>query len=152
MHLIIPVRHCFILFLALTTGSTWGQMEQKPHSLTGGLSSERLERYDSFLETKVKDGEIPGVVSVVFRNGELAHRHTYGYRDFENKTPIRENAIFQIMSMTKPIITAAFLMLYEEGHFFLTDPVSNYLPQLKKLKVDRDPAQGIKTGLTQTAN
>ena len=54
------------------------------------------------------------------------------------------------MSMTKPIVTVAFMMLYEEGHFFLTDPVSKYLPQFSNLRVALDPNEG-KEGATEPA-
>lgn len=135
----------YTLAFLITSGLAWGQMAIKSNPGLAGLSAERLERYDQYLEAKVKDGEIPGAVSLVFRNGQLAHEHTYGYRDFTKKEPIGADALFQIMSMTKPIITAAFMMLYEEGHFFLTDAVSKYLPQFKELKVAKDPQLGLDT-------
>jgi CubicO group peptidase (beta-lactamase class C family) len=80
-----------------------------------------------------------------FRNGELSASGSHGYRDVEKKTPIGEDAILQIISMTKPIITVAFMMLYEEGHFILTDPVSRYLPGFRDVLVAKNPEMGIET-------
>ncbi len=64
---------------------------------------------------------------------------------------MQEDQILHLMSMTKPIVTVAFMMLYEEGHFFLNDPVSKYLPQFKDLKVAKDVNAGLE-GDTEPAN
>ncbi len=107
-----------------------------------GLSLERLERYDRFLDKAVEEGQIPGAVTLVMRNGQLVHQSAIGYRSVTDRTPVTMNDLFYIQSMTKPIITAAFMMLYEEGHFFLTDPVSKYIPGFKDLRVAKDPEAG----------
>ena len=116
-----------------------------------GISSARLTRYDSFLKKEIEEGRIAGAVSLVARNGAIVHKGAYGLNSLANKTPMQQNGIFHIMSMTKPIVTAAFMMLYEEGHFFLTDPVSKYLPQFKDIKVTKDPSEG-KDGASEIPN
>lgn len=113
-----------------------------------GISAERMERYANFLKSEIDAGHIPGAVSLVFRKGEIVHEASYGYNSLKDKTPMGQDNIFHIMSMTKPIVTVAFMMLYEEGYFFLTDPVSKYLPQFKNLRVAKDVTEG-KDGATE---
>ncbi len=107
-----------------------------------GLSTERLKRYDLFLENEVNEGRIAGAVSLVLRNGEIAHEKAFGKRNVGKSEQMDKDDFFFIQSMTKPIISVAFMMLYEEGHFFLTDPVDKYIPEFAQLKVSADPALG----------
>ncbi len=100
-----------------------------------GLSSERLERLGKFLDEEIEAEQIPGAVTLVFRKGEIAHYQTHGFHNIDTDASMREDAIFFIQSMTKPIISTAFMMLYEEGRFSLNDPVSDYLPQFGEPKV-----------------
>lgn len=108
-----------------------------------GVSLERLERYDAFLASHVNTGKIPGAISLIKRKGEIVHHATYGFKSLAEKTKMGHDGIFHIMSMTKPIVTVAFMMLYEEGHFQLNDPVSKYLPQFKDIKVAKDVNSGL---------
>ncbi len=116
-----------------------------------GISIERLHRYDAFLNKEVAKGHIAGAVSLVSRNGEIVHKASYGLNSLGNEKPMQQDGIFHIMSMTKPIITVGFMMLYEEGYFFLNDPVSKYLPQFKDLRVAIETSAG-KDGPSQPAN
>lgn len=107
------------------------------------VSTERLGKYDAFLAAEVKEGNLPGAVSFITQNGQVVHNKAYGYSNLNDKTPMRVDQILHIMSMTKPIVTVAFMMLYEEGNFSLTDPVSKYLPQFKNLQVAQDADKGL---------
>lgn len=138
----------FICFFVISVHGQQAQLEKKD---VAGISSERLDRYDAFLKKEVNEGRIPGAISLVLRKGQIVHDNTYGYGSLKDKSPMEKDGIFHIMSMTKPVITVAFMMLYEEGHFFLTDPVSKYLPQFKDVKVAQDLELG-KTGPTEPAN
>ncbi|MEM1122925.1 MAG: serine hydrolase, partial [Bacteroidota bacterium] len=102
---------------------------------TVGLSAERLARLDAFIEKDVVEGKIPGAVSLVYRKGKIAHQKAYGYTNLETKEKMPLNEIFYIQSMTKPIVTAALMMLYEEGHFQLNDPIAKYFPAFKEMSV-----------------
>lgn len=124
-------------FLIIFIDGVYGQ-QAKTDLPTNGISLERLNRYSDFLEQEVKAGKIPGAVSLISRNGELVHDETFGFASLADKKPMQKDNIFHLMSMTKPIVSAAFMMLYEEGHFFLSDPVSKYLPQFKDTKVAKD--------------
>jgi CubicO group peptidase (beta-lactamase class C family) len=106
-----------------------------------GMSSERLDRLKQHMQKEVDEGNTPGITSMIARHGKIVHFETYGYRDLENKVPIEKNTIFRIYSMTKPVTGVALMMLYEEGKFRLSDPVSKYIPEFKDLKVVVDPWQ-----------
>ncbi|TQO37262.1 CubicO group peptidase (beta-lactamase class C family) [Arenibacter algicola] len=139
-----------LLILAVPANGQTGSNALSSVNISG-IDKERLNRYDDFLKKEISEGRIPGAVSYIMRRGEIVHETAYGYSSLADKTPIRQDQLFHIMSMTKPIVTAAFMMLYEEGYFSLTDPVSKYLPQFKNLQVAKNVDQGA-TGETEQAN
>lgn len=100
-----------------------------------GISSERLARLDAVMRAAVKDNRLPGILTLVQRRGEVVQRGCYGMMDIEAEKAMREDAIFRIYSMTKPIVSVALMMLFEEGHFSLDDPVAMYIPAFAKTKV-----------------
>lgn len=101
-----------------------------------GLSRERLAILDRHLrEAYVDGGRLPGTLTQIWRRGELAHVGMSGMMDRERATPMREDAIFRIYSMTKPITAVALLMLMEEGRIGLDDDVVRYIPSWKDLGV-----------------
>lgn len=100
-----------------------------------GMSSERLSRISPLMEQFVKDNQLPGIITLVQRKGKVVHLGKYGMMDIEAGKPIQEDTLFRIYSMTKPIVSVALMMLYEEGHFSLNDPVSKFIPAFSKTKV-----------------
>ncbi len=100
-----------------------------------GMSSDRLKRLTSAMQSLVDEGRLAGITTMVSRRGQVAHSATYGYRDLEAADPMTEDAIFRIYSMSKPITGVALMMLYEEGKFRLSDPVERYIPEFTGLKV-----------------
>lgn len=138
-------QHFFLIaFLVIFSFPLDGLAQVEPTDLAkAGISKERLNRYHKFLEREVKFGKIPGAVSLVSRKGKIVHEASYGYSSLAEKSPMRQDNIFHLMSMTKPIVTVAFMMLYEEGFFKLTDPVSNYIPQFQNLRVAKDVNKGV---------
>jgi CubicO group peptidase (beta-lactamase class C family) len=104
-----------------------------PESL--GLSSERLERIGEVFQGYVDEGRIAGAVGMVLRDGKVAYVDEWGMRDIDTADPLEDDDIFRIFSMSKPITSVAIMMLWEEGHFFLTDPVGRYIPELRNLQV-----------------
>ncbi len=100
-----------------------------------GLSSERLERIGEVFQGYVDEGRIAGAVGMVLRNGKLAYVDAWGMRDLEAGDVMEEDDLFKICSMTKPVASVAVMTLYEEGHFFLSDPIGRYLPALANLRV-----------------
>ena len=105
----------------------------KPESV--GLSSARLERLAQAIRQHVDDGRMPGAVVAIARRGKLAYYEAFGYVDKASSTPMPKDAIFALASMTKPMAAVATLMLAEEGKLLLNDPIGNYLPALKNMKV-----------------
>jgi CubicO group peptidase (beta-lactamase class C family) len=100
-----------------------------------GMSSERLKRVDAFVERLQAEGKLAGAVTAVIRRGRVVQLDAHGFADLEEKRAMRTDDIFQIQSMTKPVVTVAALMLLEEGRFLLSDPVDKYLPELRDMKV-----------------
>tara|TARA_B100001964_G_scaffold86982_1_gene97904 strand:- start:133 stop:1347 length:1215 start_codon:yes stop_codon:yes gene_type:complete len=90
----------------------------------------------------VKDGTMVGGLGMIARNGKVVYTETYGLADREENQPMTEDAIFRIYSMSKPITGVALMILYEEGKFFLNDPVARYIPELANLEVAISTADG----------
>ncbi len=107
-----------------------------------GLSSERLQRIKIAMQRYIDRGEVPGVVTLVARHGRVVHFEALGYRDVEAKAPMTKDAIFRIASMTKPITSVAVMMLFEEGHFLLSDPIAKFLPEFANPRVAVPAAAG----------
>ena len=105
----------------------------KPEAV--GLSSARLERLAQVIRRDVETGRMPGAVVAIARKGKLAYYEAFGFADAASRTPMAKDAIFSLASMTKPMAAVATLMLVEQGDLLLNDPVGNYLPALKDMKV-----------------
>ncbi len=100
-----------------------------------GFSSQRLERINRVMQQYVDEKKLAGIVSLVARNGKIVHFDKFGMADIRAKKPMQTDSLFRIYSMTKPITSTAVLMLFEEGRFRLTDPVHQYIPAFKDVKV-----------------
>lgn len=100
-----------------------------------GLCPLRLARLDATLQRSVDAGTIAGYQYVLARKGRVVHQGCVGQLDLATRRPMRDDAIFRVFSMTKPITSLAMLMLYEEGRFQLDWPVSRFMPELGPLKV-----------------
>ena len=109
-----------------------------------GFSSERLHRISDLVQRHIDAGSFSGAVTLVARKGRIAHFEAQGLMDIESKKPMQKDAIFRIMSMTKPVVGVSIMMMIEEGKVRLTDPVSKYIPEFKDLKVamPKAPAPG----------
>ena len=101
---------------------------------TGGLSRVRLGRMHDFMAGYVERGEVPGLITLVSRRGEV-HVDVIGTQAFKDSVPMRRDTIFRISSMTKPIIAVATMILVEECKLRLDDPVDRWLPELAERKV-----------------
>ncbi len=128
-------QYLFVGLLLTISTSLVAQSQATINPAAAGLSAERLARFDTFLEQEIADGKIPGAVSLIYRKGSIAQYKSHGYTNLETKEKMPLDEIFYIQSMTKPIVTAAIMMLYEEGHFQLNDPISKYFPAFKEMSV-----------------
>lgn len=100
-----------------------------------GLSSERLARIGDLVDRHVEAGDITGAVTLVARNGRIAHLEAHGIMDIADDEPMISGALFRIASMSKPVGAVAILMLIEEGKVRLNDPVSRYIPSYSDMQV-----------------
>jgi CubicO group peptidase (beta-lactamase class C family) len=101
-----------------------------------GLSTARLTRLDEVMKRRYVDtGRLPGLLTMVYRRGTLAHTGMSGHMDLERAKPMREDTIFRIYSMSKPITAVALMMLAEEGLIGLDDDVATHIPAWKDLGV-----------------
>lgn len=123
---------CVTLFLSI---SLTAQPVNIANPEEVGMSKERLQLLQDYLNAQIEEQVIAGSVALVARKGKVVHYQAQGKSSLKAGTAMEEDAIFYIQSMTKPIITVAFMMLYEQGHFMLSDPIEKYLPQFKDKKV-----------------
>jgi CubicO group peptidase (beta-lactamase class C family) len=101
-----------------------------------GMSKAALERIDAHLRQQYIDaGRFPGAQLMVYRRGKIVHTSSQGFADIERKVPVRDDTIYRIYSMTKPITSVAFMMLVEQGKVALDEPVHKYIPEWKNLGV-----------------
>lgn len=100
-----------------------------------GMSAERLARIQPFMKQYIDSGELAGIVTLVARNGKIVHFEKTGKLNIETGEEIELDSLFRIYSMTKPVVSVALMMLYEQGEFGLDEPVSKYLPAFTDTKV-----------------
>ena len=105
-----------------------------------GFSAERLSRIRPVMQAYVEQQKLPGILTLLARRGEVVHCETVGLMDIEANKSMREDAIFRIASLSKPVTTVAAMMLYEEGCFQLSDPISRCIPGFKDVKVQQKTA------------
>ena len=107
-----------------------------PRPKSAGMSKAALERVEAHLKHRyIEAGRFPGAQLVIYRRGKVVHSSVQGYADLERKVPVKDDTIFRIYSMTKPITSVAFMMLVEEGRVALDEPVAKYIPEWKNLGV-----------------
>ena len=104
-----------------------------------GMSSERLARIDDFVRDYIDTDRIAGAVTLVARKGKVVHFEAQGWRDREGGVPMTRDTIFVLMSMTKPVVSSALMMLFEEGRFLLDDPIAKWIPEYENHMVRVNP-------------
>jgi CubicO group peptidase (beta-lactamase class C family) len=100
-----------------------------------GLSTPRLARLSELMQRYVDEGRLGGAVTLVARNGKVAHLQAFGTLDPRTGTAMTTDALFRIASQTKAVTSVAVMILFEEGKFLLDDPVSKYIPEFKTTTV-----------------
>ena len=136
-HLIFTVLVLFV-FTGLTTQTKSIKKspvltEASPESV--GVSSERLARIDKMCADAVQSGDLPGIVSMVVRNGKIVHWKAWGMADNQAGRVLKRDDIFRIASQSKAITSTAVMMLWEESKFRLDDPISKFIPEFKNPQV-----------------
>ena len=118
--------------------------EAKPEAV--GFSSERLKRLDAGMKAIVDNKQLAGVSTLVTRHGQIVQQMTYGQQDIASNTPLQKDTIVRIYSMTKPITGVAMMILYEEGKWKPTDPISRYIPGVQGPEGLQEPRRGRQAG------
>ena len=170
--LLKPGRGVFVACLPLTLSlfcqaclSCQGYPFENADRSTRVIPRYTFEGARAVLKGAVEQGEISGAVGLVVVGGRVVFREAFGWRDIDDDLPMREDTIFRIASMTKPITSVAVLMLHEEGRFQLDDPISLFIPEFEDPEIvvgstngqrafERVPAQGeitIRHLLTHTS-
>jgi CubicO group peptidase (beta-lactamase class C family) len=141
MRTVWMVTACLVVWV--TTYHSLGQElpTAKPEEV--GVSSEKVGELSKFMQSLVDERKIAGGVTMMARHGKVIHLAAVGMADRETGTPMKTDAIFRIASMTKPITSAAIMMLWEQGKLGLDDPVSKYIPEFAnpKVLVSADPVK-----------
>jgi CubicO group peptidase (beta-lactamase class C family) len=109
--------------------------EEKVMANRNGFDKGRLARIGPAMQAYVDRGVYAGVGVLVARGGEVEYAEVFGHRDREAKTPMAEDTIYRLYSMTKPIVCTAFMTLVEEARIRLFDPVAKYIPAFGEVKV-----------------
>jgi len=129
------------LLLTVTLAAPAQQPAQHPASLAPatpesvGFSSQRLQNLHSLMQQAVDGKHIAGAVTLLARHGKIIDYHAYGQRDLASGTPMTLDSIFRDYSMTKPVTGVAMMILYEQGKWLPSDPISKYIPEFAHLKV-----------------
>ena len=108
-----------------------------------GMSTSRLGRIAPVMQRWVDDAKIPCALTMIAREGRLVHFEKFGTQDVATAKPVEFDTIFRIYSMTKPITSVAVMMLYEEGHFQLGTPVSEFIPAFENMQVYTEDGSAI---------
>jgi CubicO group peptidase (beta-lactamase class C family) len=108
-----------------------------------GFSTARLKNVDAYLQRIVDQGKVAGAGGMIIRRGEEAYCSSFGMRDLEKKERLENNAIYRIWSMSKTFTIAAAMTLYEKGFFRLHEPIADFLPAFKDVKVAEIDKRGL---------
>ena len=132
--------HRMVIAVGLVLGATIAAQPAKAPALkptpeSVGMSTERLGRLHTAMQQFVDRKEVSGLVTLVERGGKIVDVYSTGQQDVERNVKMSDETIFRIASMSKPVTAAAVMMLYEEGKFLLTDPVSRFIPAFRDTKV-----------------
>ena len=147
------LRFAPVLALSISL-SAWGQGLPDARPAEVGLDADQLSKITAMLQADVESGATVGSMALVARNGKVAYSAVAGAADRENQQPMKEDSIFRIYSMSKPIVSTALMTLYEDGLFHLQDPVGKYLPEFRGLQVlvEKGEVEGGAPGVNRDRN
>lgn len=100
-----------------------------------GFDSARLKKLDDYMQNVVTSGRVAGMTTLLARHGQIVSFNTWGKANLETGAALKEDSIFRIYSMTKPVTGVAMMILFEEGKWRLDDPVTRFVPEFKTLRV-----------------
>lgn len=124
-----------VILISACSATTKSNPQSASDGNIQGFSADRLMRIDDVMNDYINQQKLAGTVTLVARNGEIAHLAAHGNKDREASDAMTTDTIFRIYSMTKPITAVAAMTLWEQGKFHMNDPIDKYLPELSNLKV-----------------
>lgn len=132
--------------LAISAVLGWTQsISPRPENL--GFSAERLRWLHQGIQREVDERRLVGVTTLLLRHGQVVEERSYGLKDMASGLRMTSDTIFRIYSMTKPVTGVAMMILYEEGKWRPSDPISKFIPEFANLQVFKgtDPSGAILT-------
>ena len=154
----IWILFLFCLFsFGLDTFSQTASIQKSPALTDGtpqsvGVSPDRIDRIGQMCQAAVDEGQVPGIVALVVKNGKIVLHKAYGRADNSNSRDLQKDDIFRIASQSKAITSTAVMMLWEEGLFRLDEPISKWIPEFKNPKVLKNFRYSDTTYTTEEAN
>ena len=124
------------LLSAITVAAADNFVADKVDPAAARMNPQRLANIPARMKEYVDANKVAGIVTLVARHGAVAQISAVGYRELEDKSPMKSDTIFRIMSMTKPITCAGVMILVDEGKVSLLDPVEKYIPEFKGIKLN----------------
>ena len=125
-----------LLFWLGTSANILSQtISNSVNSSVPGISKERIAKLDAMLNEAIQQEQVPGLVAMVVKNGQVVYHSAKGFADVESGKVMEKNSIFRIASQTKAITATAVMILWEEGKFRLDDPISKFIPEFKNPQV-----------------
>jgi CubicO group peptidase (beta-lactamase class C family) len=132
----------------MAPGSLVAVYDELPSVAVASFSPAKLERVSDYMRNEVATGKIPGAIVLIQQHGRPVYFEKFGVRDIESRHPMTADTIFRLYSMSKPITTAAAMVLVQDGKLALDDPLSKYIPAFADVKVGVEkPDQGGKLAL-----
>ena len=144
----------FALLLCINLASAQNLKIATPAELKAlGFDQKVFDAFQDEIEKSIEKNEIAGAVTLIARKGKIVHFVAKGESQLETHIPMKNDAIFRLASMTKPITTLALLLLMEDGKCLPTDPLSKYLPEFasQQILISKDSIEGIRIYKTREA-
>lgn len=131
-----------LLFILLLIGSFTFPLRAQISAMTttaeqsvSGILADRLTKLDQMLTDAVRDDQVPGLVAMIVKDGQIVYHEAKGLADVGLNQRMSKDQIFRIASQTKAITSTAVMMLWEEGKFRLDDPISKYIPEFSNPQI-----------------
>ena len=134
------------------TGTCVAQLTAIDDPGDAGFIADRLARIDTVMHSEIAKGNVPGTVVLVARNGKIAYHKSFGLADVDSKTGMQNDSIFRIASMSKAVTSVAAMILYEQGRFQLSDPISNFIPAFANMTVMSETGEDGGTTIAAAVN
>ena len=124
-------RNIFVVFVMLLLPMFVKPQVIQTNTKNNSVDYGKLAKIDDLVNDYIAKNWLTGAVSIVIKDNQVVQYKGYGYADVASKKPMKNDAIFRIMSQTKAITSAGVLILYEQGKLLLDEPISDFIPEFK---------------------